>query len=287
MATDVSCLKMMKRPSAFRCLTLVASLGLAACFCSDLVAQDVAITNVRIITVTGPVIESGTIIVRGGKIVSATAGSTSTAGLKVIDGKGMTAMPGYIDAHKHVDKFNKDQAESVLEAGYTTVLSGGGTAEDNLKLAKNIDSGVFNGPHIIPSASLPVVARDFRTVLEKGTLVGLTPEAARAAIRDMAAKGIKHTGDPKEYRAARTIRRFQSLTFCLQPRRSHRRVFCSNRRLFLGQSQDSPESLLEAVVCIRQKLGVRPLDRRRVSLDRSHLYSKPRRCTCLEAVLSL
>lgn len=168
---------------------------LAACLCSDLVAQDVAITNIRIITVTGPIIESGTIIVRGGKIVSATAGSASTASLKVIDGKGMTAMPGYIDAHKHVDKFNKDQAGSVLEAGYTTVLSGGGTAEDNLKLAQNIDSGVFNGPRIIPSASLPVVARDFRTMLDKGALVGLTPEAARAAIREMAAKGIKHTGE--------------------------------------------------------------------------------------------
>src|ERR1039458_2727907 len=98
----------MKQLSAMRCLTWIANLGLAACFCSALVAQDVAITNVRIITVTGPVIESGTIIVRGGKIVSAPAGSASTAGLKVIDGKGMTAMPGYIDAHTHVDKVNKD-----------------------------------------------------------------------------------------------------------------------------------------------------------------------------------
>jgi hypothetical protein len=32
-------------------------------------------------------------------------------------------------------------------------------------------------------------------VLDKGTLVGLTPEAACAAIREMAAKGIKHTGE--------------------------------------------------------------------------------------------
>jgi hypothetical protein len=186
---------MMKRPFAFRCLTLVASLGLATCFCSDLVAQDVAITNIRIITVTGSGIEFGTIIVRGGKILSAAAGSASTGGLKIIDGKGMTAMPGYIDAHKHVDRFNKNQAESVLEAGYTTILSGGGTAEDNLNLAQHIDSGVFNGPRIIPSASLPVVARDFTTVLENGTLVGLTPLAARAAILEMEAKGIKNTGE--------------------------------------------------------------------------------------------
>jgi imidazolonepropionase-like amidohydrolase len=68
---------------------LVAGLSVAACFSSDLLAQDVAITNVRIITVTGPVIESGTIIVRSGKIVSAAAGSAITTGLKVVDGKGM------------------------------------------------------------------------------------------------------------------------------------------------------------------------------------------------------
>jgi imidazolonepropionase-like amidohydrolase len=108
---------MRKRP-AFRGLTLVASLGLATCFPWDLVAQDVAITNIRIITVTGPGIESGTIIVRGGKILSAAAGSASTGGLKIIDGKGMTAMPGYIDAHKHVDRFNKDQGVSARSRLY-------------------------------------------------------------------------------------------------------------------------------------------------------------------------
>ena len=37
-------------------------------------AQDVAITNARVIVGSGQVIESGTIIVKGGKIVSVTAG---------------------------------------------------------------------------------------------------------------------------------------------------------------------------------------------------------------------
>jgi imidazolonepropionase-like amidohydrolase len=186
---------MMKRLTTFRFSTLVAGLGVAACFCFDLAAQDVAITNARIVTVTGPVIESGTIVVRGGKIVSAAAGAANTAGLRVIDAKGMTAMPGYIDAHKHVDRFNKEQVQSLLEAGYTTILSAGGTAENNLKLVENIDSGAFNGPHIIPAASLPVMARDFETALAKGALTGFTPETGRAAIRDIAAKGIKHTGE--------------------------------------------------------------------------------------------
>src|SRR5687767_10016911 len=44
-------------------------------------AQDVAITNARIIVGTGQVIDSGTIIVRGGKIVTAGAGPAPTQGL--------------------------------------------------------------------------------------------------------------------------------------------------------------------------------------------------------------
>lgn len=145
-------------------------------------AQDVAITNVRIIAGTGPVIESGTIIVRGGKIASVTAGRASTQGLKVIDAKGMSALPGYIDAHKHINTGpnEKAQMESLLEAGYTTILSGGGPGDGNLTLRDHIESGMINGPRIIPS--------------ERINLRG-TPDEARAAVRAMAAKGIRHTGE--------------------------------------------------------------------------------------------
>src|SRR5438094_6522547 len=68
-----------------------------------LAAQDLAITNARIIVGNGTVINSGTVIVRGGKIVSASAGAANTQGLKTIDAKGMSAMAGYIDAHRHVN----------------------------------------------------------------------------------------------------------------------------------------------------------------------------------------
>jgi imidazolonepropionase-like amidohydrolase len=163
-----------------RTLTVLACLTLGAI---ALPAQDIAITNVRIIVGNGPVIPSGTIIVRGGKIVSAGAGAASTQGLKVIDGKGMSAMPGYIDAHKHINTGpdEKGRMQSLLEAGYTTVLAGGGPADGTLTLRDHIESGMINGPRVLPSGSVPI----------RNT----TPEAARAAIRDMAAKGIKHTGE--------------------------------------------------------------------------------------------
>src|SRR5690242_19728744 len=80
-------------------LTVLACLALGA---MALPAQDVAITNARIIVGNGTVVPSGTIVVRAGKIVSAGAGA-STQGLKVIDAKGMSAMPGFIDAHKHIN----------------------------------------------------------------------------------------------------------------------------------------------------------------------------------------
>ena len=111
-------------------------------------AQDVAITNARIIVGSGQVIDSGTIIVKGGKIVSVTAGAAPTQGLRTIDAKGMSAMPGFIDGHKHVNNYNADQMKSLIEAGYTTVLAGGGPAEQNLALRDRIEKGEI-GPRII------------------------------------------------------------------------------------------------------------------------------------------
>jgi imidazolonepropionase-like amidohydrolase len=143
-------------------------------------AQDVAITNARIVVGTGQVIESGTIVVRGGKIVSVTAGAAPTQGLRTIDAKGMSAMPGFIDGHKHVNNFNAEQMKLMLEAGYTTVLSGGGQADQNLALRDRVEKGEFVGPRVIPSGQINLRQ---------------TPAEARAAVQALAAKGVKHTGE--------------------------------------------------------------------------------------------
>jgi imidazolonepropionase-like amidohydrolase len=157
-----------------------------ACLCAVLIvpsagmAQDIAITNVRVIVGSGQVIDTGTIIVRGGKIVSVTAGAAPTQGLRTIDAKGMSAMPGFIDGHKHVNNFNAEQMKSLLEAGYTTVLSGGGPADQNIALRDRIDKGEFVGPRVIPSGQINLRQ---------------TPAEARAAVLALAAKGVKHTGE--------------------------------------------------------------------------------------------
>jgi len=159
--------------------------SLAACFvlASGVAAQDLAITNARIIVGSGQVIDSGTIVVRDGKIATVTGGSVQIPkGLQVIDAKGMSAMPGFIDGHKHLadGPTGKAWMQSLLEAGYTTVLIGGGLADANLALAKKIESGEYNGPRAIPSGA--VVLRQ-------------TPSEARAAVQALAKMGIKHTGE--------------------------------------------------------------------------------------------
>src|SRR5687768_18335387 len=105
-------------------------------------AQDVAITNARVIVGNGTVIDSGTIIVRGGKIVSVAAGAANTQGLRTIDAKGMSAMAGFIDGHKHLNNGPNiaGQLQSLLEAGYTTVLIGGGQADNNIALRDMVES---------------------------------------------------------------------------------------------------------------------------------------------------
>ena len=152
--------------------------------CASLIAQDLTITDVRIIGANGVVIEQGSIVVRAGKIVSVAAGGPSTTSGRIIDAKGMTAMPGFIDAHRHINAGPNEKAEmqALLEAGYTTVLSGGGPAEGNLTLRDHIERGLINGPRIIPSGAL------FQ-------LGNLTQEAARGEIRKMAGMGIKFTGE--------------------------------------------------------------------------------------------
>ena len=147
------------------------------------VAQDVAITNVRVIVGNGDVIDSGTIIVRDGRIAEVAAGRARTRGLTTINGSGLSAMPGFIDAHRHINNLEDEagRMQAQLEAGYTTILSGGGPAEPIVSMRDRIDSGAMNGPRLIPSQGI--------------RLADHSPESARAAVREMAAAGIEWTGE--------------------------------------------------------------------------------------------
>src|SRR5918993_5339244 len=57
-----------------------------------------AITNARIVTVSGPVIERGTVVIRNGLIAAAGATVNAPPDARVIDGAGLTVYPGLIDS---------------------------------------------------------------------------------------------------------------------------------------------------------------------------------------------
>jgi imidazolonepropionase-like amidohydrolase len=174
------------------------------CCTSDLAAQSLVITNTRIITGSGSVIERGSIVVRDGRIVSVGSGAPSSQGATVIDARGMTALPGFIDAHRHVMGGNAerwfaeqsvDRMREFLESGYTTLMSGGGPFPGILELKRRVESGALKGPRIITSGR--VDPDNFKT-----------EDVARAQVRKYAEAGIeiiKARIDPEPTAAQKTI----------------------------------------------------------------------------------
>jgi imidazolonepropionase-like amidohydrolase len=153
----------------------------------DLFAQDLVITNARIIVGTGATIARGSVVVRAGRIVSVAAGAPSAQGGQAIDAKGMTVMPGFIDAHRHImggndEQWFKEQSvlrmQEFLEAGYTTLMSGGGPVPGILELKRRVEMGGLKGPRIITSGR--VDPDNFKT-----------EDTARAQVRKYAEAGIE------------------------------------------------------------------------------------------------
>jgi len=148
----------MKKLIALIGLALVAGAGPAA-------AQNLVITNARILDGTGTVIERGAVVVRDGKIASVSAGNpASVPDARVIDARGMTVMPGFIDAHRHpiqgnaaewLEKEAADQMRGYLEAGFTTVLSAI-TPDEGLELRRRTESGAIKGPRIFAARIIPL-----------------------------------------------------------------------------------------------------------------------------------
>src|SRR5580765_5894046 len=95
-------------------------------------AQNLTITNARILDGTGRVIERGAIVVRDGKIASVSATAPAANNGRTINAAGKTVMPGLIDGHRHIVTGNPaewltqrapQQMQEFLDAGFTTVLA--------------------------------------------------------------------------------------------------------------------------------------------------------------------
>ena len=194
-------------------MTRVLSAICICLLCSLSVAQDLVITNARILDGTGTTIERGSVVVRGGQISSVTAGST-VAGVNEIDAQGMTVMPGFIDTHRHVirsssplrsqqamDRWLDEEApvhmQDYLDAGFTTIMSAGDSSLAIVELRERLDSGKLTGPRLFvsgdrirkptPEQLASCEANEFcRT---NNSLISNADEA-RAKVRELVAIGV-------------------------------------------------------------------------------------------------
>jgi imidazolonepropionase-like amidohydrolase len=127
-------------------------------------AQNLTITNGRILDGTGRVIERGSVVVQDGKIVSVSAAAPAAGSGRTIDAAGKTVMPGLIDAHRHIVSGNAadwlaqrapQQLQEFLDAGFTTVLAAIDPPQA-IEARRRIEAGQLQGPRLYVGTILPV-----------------------------------------------------------------------------------------------------------------------------------
>jgi len=135
--------------------------------------KTVAVTAARLLDVaTGRYIESPMVIITDGRItaVGSSASMTIPAGTPTIDLPGQTLLPGLIDMHVHLDssplyggytglRFTDSfwaavgvaNAQTTLNAGFTTVRNVGADRYNDVGLKQAIEEGFIKGPRIVPA----------------------------------------------------------------------------------------------------------------------------------------
>jgi len=180
--------------------------------------QTIVVNNVRVFDGLGNTYENGSVVING-KFIDF-AGPESEVEVpknaKVIDGSGLTVMPGLIDAHLHLVGLRKDMyrepwilpydtfvarvindLRSLIEAGFTTVRDCGSMIALRLKPALN--EGTIVGPRVVAAGPmvtqtfghgdehyLPIEWVDLRTtkkLMPFGTLICDGPSECRKAAR--------------------------------------------------------------------------------------------------------
>jgi imidazolonepropionase-like amidohydrolase len=122
-------------------------------------ADAVAITNARVLPVSGPAIDRATVLIRGGKIAAVGANVQVPAGARVIDATGKIVTPGWI--------------ESATQIGIVEIPSGAEGSDDQASTDKDLSAAFsvvdsFNGEStVIPVTRVEGITR--AVVMPAGT----------------------------------------------------------------------------------------------------------------------
>jgi imidazolonepropionase-like amidohydrolase len=145
---------------AFACslLALAAAIGSAS-------AQNLVVTNARLLDGTGRVVDRASIVIRDGKVATVSERpSAAPPGVRVFNAGGKTVLPGFVDAHRHIvqgdaaqwlAQSGPTQMQQFLDAGFTTVLCAICPVE-GVEMKRRIESGAVKGPRLLMANIIPL-----------------------------------------------------------------------------------------------------------------------------------
>ena len=128
-----------------------------------------AITNARIVTVSGPIVERGTVVIRNGLIAAAGPNVSAPPDARVIDGSGLTVYPGLIDSYT-------DLALPAASPAPSPAGGGGGVAFLLQQQQRPAPGGPNSTqpPGLQPEVMVEDVIRPSGTEIESSRNIGIT-----------------------------------------------------------------------------------------------------------------
>ncbi|WP_439883577.1 amidohydrolase family protein [Pontibacter sp. MBLB2868] len=189
---------------------------------TDVPEGKVAFTNARIITMKGDeVIEGGTIVVDGNRIVAIGKNITIPKDAKVIDAAGKTIMPGIVDVHAHLGTFRLGMSPQKqwsyyanLAYGVTTTHDPSSTTEMVFSQSEAVKSGMMVGPRIFSTGTILYGADgNFKAVVN-------SLDDARSHLRRLKAVGgfsVKSYNQPRREQRQQIIQAARELDMSVVP----------------------------------------------------------------------
>ncbi len=151
-------------------------------------AQNLVVRNARILDGNGGVVDSGTLVVRNGRI-SAYEESADTSDFRVLDAAGMTVIPAFTDAHRQVIQGDSgrwmaqaaEHMQAYLDVGITTIVTVDESIEPVLALRDRLEAMDFPGPRLLVTGFVP---------LTRGTRTVIPESETRDAVQMLAFDGL-------------------------------------------------------------------------------------------------